>query len=107
VQRRALSEVSEQDCRIKEPCCAVERDQPEPPVRHGSPGPLAGGWVSVCLPAPVPDHQICCSTGSPEHEDTSKAKQSALEKLREVPDLTPSSSSPPCMLAPLGCQGQK
>lgn len=62
------------------------------------PGSLAGRWVLTCLPAPVPDHQICLSTGSPKHEDSYKAKQSALEKPREMPGLPLSSFSPPCKL---------
>lgn len=80
-------------------------------MRRGGPGPLAGGWVSARLPAPAWDWRICRSAGSPEREDTSKVKQSALENLREMPDLPPSSFSPPWKLAAHsgaeGCQGQK
>ena len=55
-------------------------------------GPGAAGW-RVGVSGPL--H----STGSPERQDTSKAKQNAPEKLREMPDLPPSSFSPPCKLA--------
>lgn len=72
-------------------------------VSHAVRGPGVAGWrVGVSVPAsPCAGwvRQICCSTGSPEREDTSKAKQRALEKLREMPDLSPFSFSPPCKLA--------
>lgn len=71
-------------------------------MRCGGPGPPAGGWVGVSVPASPcagRDRQICGSTGSLEREDTSKAKQSALEKLREMPGLPPFSFSLPCKLA--------
>lgn len=63
---------------------------------------LAGGFMSVCLPAPLTDHRICCSTGSLESEDTSKAEQSVLEKLREMP---PSSLFPSLKAGSLYCCG--
>lgn len=66
-------------------------------------GLLAGGCMSVCLPAPVPDQRICCSTGSRESEHTSKAEQSVLEKLREMP---PSSLSPSLKAGSLHCCGE-
>lgn len=75
------SEVSGQGCTSEELCWGEG-------VAWGSGAGGQGGCVSQSLPAPVP---LC--------QDTAKAEQGAHEKLREMPDLPPSSFSLPCKLA--------